>query len=482
MLYPQAALEPLLQDSGITFYHFTQQLTLTQLTTFFSAERFVFILPHCAYLLLRQEEQIHCTYLAVEAAADWALPITAAYPQARLRWQQLVDDSSLPVVFAELLLSYGKPLSSLDVQKSLIHHRKLWVNTLARRWPVYHPLLKRLDKYQRLYALQRSLQRFTPNRALWQHYAYQKRLIYRQIQHDTGWQCLSSAQLISLLAAAEIDVVLQRLTELAEQQKQRLQSWEQRQQPLCAWQNYARQIGQQAYQSTLVGLGGELGAGVGQWFSPAIATTLRRGGMGLGLAYSWSLGPYALGKSISLSFAAQQHLRLSRVDDDQAKAHGWVISATHLYYLLLLSTAAVESYLAQDSHVLGMVMLGLTLSAGLGLLLRRLRPEAEQQAWLSGLHLIVWQLSQWLYGGMQDRLRAVERCQYSALQMAQSLTEQGHLVHESQCNVWLPGFWLTGKSRFNLALSTRSHHLRFSCDADKSRCDLQADNLSLPAP
>jgi hypothetical protein len=86
MMYPQTALEALLQNSGITFYHFTEQLTSTQLTRFFTAQRFVFILSHCAYLLARQDEQIHCTYLAVEAPADWASPVTAVYPQARLGW------------------------------------------------------------------------------------------------------------------------------------------------------------------------------------------------------------------------------------------------------------------------------------------------------------------------------------------------------------------------------------------------------------
>ena len=484
MMYPQAALEPLLQDSGLTFYHFTQQLTPTQITRFFTAERFVFILPCCAYLLARQEEQIHCTYLAVEAAADWASPVTAVYPQARLHWQQLVNDGNLPVVFAELLLSYDKPTPTLDVQQSLIHHREVWAKQLARRWPVYPPLLQRLAKYQRLCALQLDLSQAIPNAALWQHYAYQKRLIYRQAPNDTLWQHLSTAQLVSLLAATSTESLQHSLSELAEQQKQRLRFWERRRQPVFSWQNDVRRIGQQGYQSTFVGLGAELGASVGQWFSPATATALHQVGMGLGLAYSWSLGPYALCKSLSLSFAAQQHLRLSRVDDDRAEVYGWVISATHLSYLLLLSMSVVESFIAQDSHIVGMVMLGMTLSMGLSLLLGRLlsEPSAEQQAWLSSLHLIVWQLSQSLYSGLQDRLRTIERCQYQAEQMKQALTEQGHLVHESQCKVWSPGFWLSGKPRFDLALSAHSHHLRFSCDADKRRCDLQTDSLSLPAP
>jgi hypothetical protein len=312
------------------------------------------------------------------------------------------------------------------VQQSLLGHRQVWANILARRCPAYHPLLQRLEKYQRLHALQSDLTRVIPNAALWQHYAYQKRLIYRQIQQDTGWQCLPTAQLLSLLDITES--AQDSLTELAEQQKQRLQFWEQRRQPLFSWQEYIRHLGQQGYQSTFVGLGAELGASVGQWFSSTIATALRRGGMGLGSAYSWNLGPYALVKSLSLSFAAQQHLRLSQVDDEQAEVSGWVISATHLSYLLWLSMAMVESFIAQDSHSFGAVMFGLALSAGLSLLLQRLMPEPEQQAWLSGLHLIVWQLSQSLYSGVQDRLRAIERCQSKAIWCTKVSVRFGHLA------------------------------------------------------
>jgi hypothetical protein len=486
MRYPQPALEALLQASGITDCHFIEQLDSELLTKLFTAERLVLILPQCAYLFARREDQIHCTYMAVDGTADWAKPVNEAYKQAHLNLQCLTNDANFPVVFAELLLLLAndeKIPVPLDVQASLMKHRQVWANVLAQRWPAYQGLLHRLAKYHQLQALQQALSRVIPNVALWQHYAYQKRLIYRQSQHDTGWQCLSTAQLISLLNVTETENIQQCLSQLHEQQKQRVQTWERSRQP--TWQAYIRQMGQLGYHSTLVGLGGELGANMGQWFSPTLATGLRRGGIGLGLAYTWSLGPYALLKTLSLAIASQQHLHLSPVDDDEAKVQGWVISATHLSYLLLMTSAVVEACIAQDSHLLGMVSLGLALSAGLSLLLQRWLPEpnAEQYVWLSSLHLMVWQVSQLLYSGLQDRFRAIERCQYNAEQMAQTLTEEGHLVRESHCNLWSPGFWLTGRPRFNVALSTPSHrHMRYICDADEMSCNLQTDSLSLPAP